>query len=45
MYYVYILKSIHHPDQIYVGYAEDLNVRLSQHNGGTASIHTKKYMP
>ena len=45
MYYVYIIRSVNNPDQIYVGYTENLDVRISQHNNGTASIHTKKYMP
>ena len=44
MYYVYIIQSINHPDQIYVGCTEDLNKRLSNHNCGTTP-HTDKYRP
>ena len=44
MYYVYILRSINHPDQIYTGYTEDLKKRLEAHNAGQ-SKHTSKFMP
>jgi len=44
MYYVYIIQSISHPDQIYVGCTEDIKKRLSNHNSG-ASPHTDKYKP
>jgi len=44
MYYVYIIQSISHPDQIYVGCTEDIKKRLSNHNSGTTS-HTDKYKP
>ena len=42
MYYVYIIKSIALPDNFYIGYTSNLNMRLKQHNFGT-SFHTKKY--
>ena len=42
MYYVYIIKSISESDNFYVGYTNNLNIRLKQHNSGT-SFHTKKY--
>ena len=44
MFYVYILRSLISPDQIYVGYTSDLKRRLSSHNSG-ASFHTAKYQP
>lgn len=44
MYYVYIIKSINHSEQIYVGCTEDINKRLSNHNSGTTP-HTAKYKP
>lgn len=44
MHYVYIIKSINYPDQIYVGHTSDLKKRLSNHNCGTTP-HTKKYKP
>ena len=44
MYYVYIIQSINHPDQVYVGCTEDLQKRLSNHNCGTTP-HTDKYKP
>ena len=44
MYYVYILKSINFPDNIYVGYTINLKKRLETHNSGN-SIHTAKSRP
>lgn len=44
MHYVYILRSIPHPDQTYVGLAEDPANRLKAHNAGR-SPHTAKFMP
>ena len=44
MHYVYLIQSISHPDQIYVGCTEDLKKRLSNHNSGTTP-HTDKYKP
>jgi len=44
MYYVYIIQSISHPDQIYVGCTEDIDKRLSNHNSGT-TLHTDKFKP
>ncbi len=44
MYYVYLLRSIHHPDQTYRGYTENLKQRFADHNAGK-STHTAKYSP
>ena len=44
MHYVYIIKSINNPEQIYVGHTQDLKKRLSNHNCGTTP-HTAKYKP
>jgi predicted GIY-YIG superfamily endonuclease len=44
MKYVYFLQSINHPDQDYVGLADDLSARLKVHNSGGSS-HTAKYKP
>ena len=44
MYYVYLLRSISHPDQKYIGFTEDLKKRFADHNKGF-SKHTAKYMP
>lgn len=44
MYYVYLLRSISHPEQRYVGFTADLSKRLGSHNSG-GSIHTAKYKP
>ena len=44
MYYVYLLKSINHSDQIYIGFTLDLKERLKVHNAG-GSTHTAKYKP
>lgn len=44
MFYVYLIKSISHPEQKYIGQTDDLKRRLKQHNAG-CSIHTAKYKP
>ena len=44
MTYVYILRSIDFPDQIYIGCTTDLKQRLTTDNEG-ASPHTAKYRP
>jgi putative endonuclease len=44
MKYVYFLQSIEHPNQTYVGLADDLRARLKVHNNG-GSIHTAKFKP
>ena len=44
MYYVYMLRSIPHPDQTYIGFTEDLKTRLTAHNH-SQSPHTAKYKP
>ncbi len=44
MFYVYVLKSLRYPEQIYIGYTVDLKRRLFEHNEGL-SLHTSKYIP
>ncbi len=44
MHYVYLLRSVAHPDQRYIGFTSDLKKRFKSHNEG-ASIHTSKYRP
>jgi predicted GIY-YIG superfamily endonuclease len=44
MKYVYLLQSLSHPDQRYVGMTADINQRLAAHNAGQ-STHTTKYRP
>jgi len=44
MYFVYIIRSLHFPDKIYVGKTGDLQKRLANHNCGTTP-HTAKYKP
>ena len=44
MFYVYMLRSIHHSDQTYVGFTENLKTRFKAHNNGQ-SPHTAKYKP
>ncbi len=44
MYFVYLIRSINHPDQKYIGCTENLQKRLSNHNCGTTP-YTAKYMP
>ena len=42
--YVYLLRSIVHPEQRYVGLTSDLGKRLRAHNDGR-SPHTSKFGP
>ena len=44
MHYVYLIKSISHPKQKYIGIASDLKDRMKAHNEGR-SPHTSKYKP
>ena len=44
MFYVYILQSKNFPEHFYVGYTNDLQRRLQDHNNG-CSIHTNKFRP
>jgi predicted GIY-YIG superfamily endonuclease len=44
MYYVYLIKSVNYPDHVYVGFTENLEKRLHDHNSGS-SHHTKQYKP
>jgi predicted GIY-YIG superfamily endonuclease len=41
---VYLLQSIPHPDQTYVGVTDSLPARLTAHNTGE-SPHTSKHCP
>lgn len=44
MFYVYLIRSIEHPEQKYIGYSADLKQRLQDHNDGK-SVHTSKFRP
>jgi predicted GIY-YIG superfamily endonuclease len=44
MHYVYLLRSVDHPDQTYIGLTADLKKRLRKHNYGEVP-HTSKYKP
>jgi predicted GIY-YIG superfamily endonuclease len=44
MYYVYLIKSISHPDRTYIGNTVNLKQRLETHNSG-GSEHTMPYRP
>jgi len=41
---VYLIRSMSHPEQTYVGITGDLSERLKAHNTGR-SPHTSKYAP
>jgi len=44
MKHVYLLQSITHPEQRYIGSTSDLEKRLASHNAGQ-SPHTAKFRP
>jgi predicted GIY-YIG superfamily endonuclease len=44
MHYVYLLQSLSHPGQRYVGLTDNLKARLLKHNAG-AVPHTSKFTP
>ena len=44
MCYVYVIRSLSHPKRHYIGFTEDIDQRLKEHNDGK-SFHTAKYCP
>jgi putative endonuclease len=44
MHYVYLIRSIIHQDQLYIGSTRNVVERLKEHNSGKSS-HTNKYKP
>jgi len=44
MHIVYILRSVNHPDRLYIGLTTDLEKRLAAHNAGS-STYSKRYSP
>jgi predicted GIY-YIG superfamily endonuclease len=44
MKFVYMLECVAEPERHYVGLADDVDARLSDHNAGR-SPHTSKYRP
>ena len=42
MFYTYILRSINHPNQRYIGSTADLKARFAKHNAGEVP-HTAKF--
>lgn len=44
MQYVYILRSLSHPERHYIGTTQDLRERLDRHNAGSVR-HTSKFCP
>ena len=44
MHYTYILRSLSHPAQRYIGSTSDLRVRPAKQNSGQVP-HTSKFMP
>jgi predicted GIY-YIG superfamily endonuclease len=42
--WVYLIRSIPHPDRTYIGVTDDLKRRLRDHNSGD-SPHTSRYRP
>ena len=44
MFYVYVIRSLSHPKRYYIGYTENIDQRVKEHNEGK-SLHTTKYGP
>ena len=44
MFYTYVIQSLSHPDQRYIGHTADLRQRIADHNTGKCP-HTSKFMP
>jgi predicted GIY-YIG superfamily endonuclease len=44
MHYVYLIRSVSHPQETYVGMTSNLRDRLKKHNSG-GSVHTSKFIP
>lgn len=44
MFYTYVIESLTHPTQRYIGHTEDLRQRLAAHNAGQCK-HTSKFVP
>jgi GIY-YIG catalytic domain len=44
VYYVYLLRSVSHPQETYIGFTQNLKSRMEQHNQGQ-SLHTRKFVP
>ncbi len=44
MHYVYLIRSIAHPDKVYIGNTTNLKQRLETHNSG-GSKYTMPYRP
>jgi putative endonuclease len=44
MWYVYVIRSVRNPDFIYIGYTNNIDLRLQQHNLGR-SPSTKTHAP
>lgn len=45
MKYVYILRSILHPDKFYIGLTDNLERRLKQHQNPSKSAYTRRFAP
>ena len=45
MHYTYILRSINHPEQRYIGSTSDLKRRFAAHNSGNGCEASAKYAP
>ncbi len=44
MHYDYLIESVYHRSQHYVGQTGDLKVRICEHSSGK-SVHTERYRP
>lgn len=44
MHYLYMIRSMVHPEETYIGLTSDLQLRMAKHNEG-GSPHTAKYKP
>ena len=43
-FFVYVLRSVNHPDKTYVGFTKRLSCRLDEHNEGSQT-YSRRYAP
>jgi predicted GIY-YIG superfamily endonuclease len=42
MFYVYVIRSVSHPKRYYIGFTENIDQRIKEHNEGNPSKRRSK---